>query len=233
MKIMNQPITAGLSRIARSSRLGLVATALGLLANPAPAQLAITVGNHFLRPNEANQVISLYVDNTSGSDVPVTGLNVFVQVADTGPASEGGIGSIDGPDITGLDIITDTIFGTVGNTGNDTLLWPSSGAAQQFARVDTETSGGAVNIGANTRTLLASVTVDTTGFSAVGTSWDFLLGTTLDGSTYYTGVPSSVQIFPTITEGALTIVPEPAAYSVGFGGLMLGMALFRRFNKKS
>src|SRR5438445_10211088 len=73
----------------------------------AVATPTIVVGNHVLLPNKGGQNVVIPV---TGGD-QVMGANVNVQVADGGLPNGG---TIVGPAITGLDLVTNTIF-----TGNN------------------------------------------------------------------------------------------------------------------
>src|SRR5262245_47437704 len=90
----------------------LVAAAALLLGRPhlVSAQIAVQVGDHNLLPNLPGQTIQIFV--TGGG--AIAGVSLNVQVADGYPDVPGS--ATDGPDITGIDLVTGTIF-AANNTG--------------------------------------------------------------------------------------------------------------------
>ncbi|HEX8520996.1 MAG TPA: hypothetical protein VF669_01985 [Tepidisphaeraceae bacterium] len=159
----------------------------------ASAALNIDVGTHALAPNLPGQLVQIFV---TGND-PVEALNFNAQVADGGPEL---MGVINGPDITGCDIITGTIFSTK-NTG---ALDP--GSFPQLAIRSTTTSSGTVPA----QGLLATLTIDTRGFSAG--KYDLKLKGTLNGDTDFALVDVNVI-------NGFIVIPEPALAGAGFMGL--------------
>jgi hypothetical protein len=164
---------------------------------PTAGQIFIDVGDHNLLPDRAGQEVSIFV--TGG--MPIAGLSLNVQIADGFPDVPGSL--IDGPDITGIDVETDTIFDS-NNTG---AVAPVGGSQLAF-RYITTASGTVPADG-----LLATFTFDTTGlFSGV---FDFqldnvfgLMGPGTGPTQFFDGV--GAEIAPSILDGTLTIVPEPA-----------------------
>jgi len=175
---------------------------------PLSAMPVIDAGSHTLLPNSPYQQIEFYA--TGGDDVQ--GLNFYVQIADGGPeAAAAGFATlpgIDGPEITGLDLITGTIF----QDDNAGQMVINSGYPQyRDANIATSIPAGqdgdpgtAVVVDG----LIATVTIDTTGFSS-GT-YPLVLADVLDGviSTDFTSVPT------TVTNGSITIGAFAAANSV-------------------
>src|SRR5215207_3688133 len=105
-----------------------------VLMLPAPAAfaaLSIDTGAHALLPNTPNQRFTLSV--TGGN--AVEGLNLYVQVADGGPAAGG---AVVGPAITDVDILAGTIF-----AGNNLGSF-DPGSTPQLASRFTLTSSGTV-----------------------------------------------------------------------------------------
>jgi hypothetical protein len=189
------------------------ATVGGLLvvcaaASPALAAVVVDVGDRSLLPNTPGQVFQIFVD---GGD-PVTGVQFNLQVADGGPegAQYGGPGLIDGPEIENVDIFTGTIFATnnVGELGGGSI-------APQLWESWTSTTSGTVPA----QGLLATVTIDTTGFFA-GT-WDLWMAPTLQGDS--TLLDSGIEVV--IENGSINVIPEPSAVAVwsllGIAGLFL------------
>ncbi len=170
-------------------RYALAFAAVALLAGPALAQPIIDVGTHTLQANTPDQIIRIYV---SGGDA-VEALNFSAQIADGGSAGGGGD---DGPVFTGLDLLGGTIFASnnLGQFGGS--LDP------QLAIASTITSSGTVHAD----DLLATLTIDTTGVWS-GT-YVLKLSDTLNGATDFGDVD------PTITNGMIQVVPEPAGLAL-------------------
>lgn len=165
--------------------------AISVFVNNAGAEPVVSVGNHELMPNMPNQFIDIMV---SGED-EVQGVTMRVQVGDGGAAP--GSGTLaSGPRITAIDLLSDTIF-SGNNTGQSNVLgW------DQIWVTSTTTSSDEVRASG----LLARVTLDTTGWDA-GT-FSLNIGNTKDGASDFAGVPMR------ISEGSITIVPEPAAWGL-------------------
>ena len=180
--------------------IGLLGPAVCSLATP-----AIDVGTHVLHPDTANQTIQLFITDAL-ADTQAQGLNLRVQIADGG--FEAG-GSILGPMINQVDILTGTIF-DANNTGQiDNLSLP-----QIFVQTTTTATG---TVGADG--LLATFNFDTTGIMS-GT-YAFMLADTLDGSTNLGGL--SVDI----TNGWIQVHnPEPTTLAILLAGS--AFAVWRR-----
>jgi hypothetical protein len=170
------------------------------------AQPTILVGDHSLQPEQAGQTIIL---NVSGGDF-VAGLNFNAQVADGG--SEAG-GTINGPKITGVDLLTGTPF--AGNNTGQT----EGGGVPQVAIYTVTTQNGTVSADGK----LATLTLDTTGI-APGV-YSLSLFETLNGPTsFLSGTGDTIDA--AITDGSITIVPEPTIMALG--GTMAICLLNRR-----
>jgi hypothetical protein len=200
---------------------GLAATALALSPG-AHGALLIDVGTFSVLPNTPGQVLDIYVLNTGPEPVSVAGLSLNVQVGDSGPADRGGLGLLPGPSVASVNILTDALFG-----GNNTGQVDGAGALQ-FANARTTTSSGAIDVEVGSPFLLGRVEVDTTGFFFPG-SWELRLGNTVNGSTRFFDELGNV-IIPTITDGIITAVPEPASAAVaaGLGALLYAAARARK-----
>ncbi len=170
----------------------------------------IVVGEHELLADTANQLIEIMV---SGGD-SVQGLNLRLQVADGGTHPDAG-GSIDGPKISNVDLVTGTIFDG-NNTGQNDLL-----SLPQVSVQSITTANGMVAADG----LLATVLIDTTGFTEG--EFDLWAGDTLDGPTDFAGIPAS------ITDGSIRIVPEPASFVGLLTGLGAICAALRRVRTES
>jgi hypothetical protein len=146
----------------------------------------ITVGHYNLLPNTPNQKIQIFV---STNNTFVQGTNVEVQIADGGTAAGG---TVVGPKITNVDVVNGTIF-----QSNNSGQHGGGSIVPQVYEAIVLTSSGAVKASG----LLATITVDTTGFN--GGTFPLLLGSTLNGSTDFTVIPAI------ITNGSITITPPP------------------------
>lgn len=173
----------------------------------------LTVGDVELIENRSNQVIEFFVTGT-GETAP--GLNFNIQVGDGGTA---GGGSIVGPAITGLDIISGTIFDG-NNTGQAGL---GAGTVPQVAGATTTTNSGTVEPDG----LLATVTFDTTGFGLGTGPFDLLLSDTLNGMTEFPFASDDLVV----TDGRILIVPvpEPAGLILFLSG---GACMFFRRRRR-
>ena len=149
------------------------------------------------------------VDNTAAELLATLGIQFNIQIGD---------GSVTAPLITGVDILTGTIFQnnnttpSGGQDGDNTWRWEigTTAATSPYPSVPTGYS------------TVATVTFDTTGFSS-GT-WDLSL-TTPQGSTAYIDTNTPVGPLPmTITDGTLTVLPVPEPINAAlpiFGGLVV------------
>lgn len=180
------------------------------------AQLVINVGNYNLLPNTPNQEIILTVQNPTLTDVDVEGLTFNLQI-DQGTGSGG-------PAITFADVRTGTVF------ANENPQTSGLGNSQLVNRGVTTVSG-TVPLPASSSTTLATVRVDTTGFFNSQT-WDFNVGDTVNGTTVYFRTVNGdlVNIVPNITDGTISVVPEPNATLVVAGvlGAFAGFMRWRR-----
>ena len=169
--------------------------ALCMTFQAAAGASTVNVGTNPIYANVSGQKVTL---NVSGGDL-VDALNFFVQIGDGGNPSLGYRGT--GPAITEVDILTGTIF-SGNNTGQTDLTAGLLPLPAQIALVGTDTISGSVTASG----LLATLTIDTTGYSA-GSSYDLKLKGTLNGD-------SSFGLDPmTITNGSIVLVavPEPSA----------------------
>jgi hypothetical protein len=194
------------------------------LTASAQAIPTVVVGNHVLQPNMAGQQIQLSVTGI----VPGT-VNGFVGAFQIGSGGTAYPGGVDGPSITGIDyaagpsiwVVPNTPAGFIPGTpfgdGNDT----------QFLTGDLVTTSGFVNV---TNGIFVTLTIDTTGF--FGGVWDFdMLGNQVDdaialwigNSAFLLDIPQS------ITDGTITIVPEPSSVVLGlFAVAGLGAVAIRK-----
>ncbi|MFO1497500.1 MAG: hypothetical protein U1G07_03725 [Verrucomicrobiota bacterium] len=182
----------------------LLATAVSL-----SAQLIIDLPEINLQPDQAHQTFEVYVQNPDASRSDINGIQFNIQTADGGP-QVGGVTLA--PKITDVDLTTGSLFQN--NNGY-------SGSGQQtggqiFVR-GTLTSSGTVTIPNGTPfKKIATVEIDTTGF--FGGVFSMTLDT-LNGPTRFTSTGGNV--FPTLIDGSITIVPEVNATGLVAGALIL------------
>jgi len=189
----------------------LAATSLSLRA-----QITIEVGTFQLLPDTPDQTVILNVAGVSGA----AALDFYVQIADGFPNVQGS--TIDGPNIASVDIIAGTLF----ESNNDGGQFGSGlGLQQQYRGVltitDTTVSGSDV---------LATLKIDTTGFT--DGKWALNLKDVHNGpTTFYT--PTFQPLPANITDGFISIVPEPTAFGLVFGVLGMGWAVCRRLGREA
>lgn len=139
-----------------------LALAFGLLLTCAgsgpPGQLraaTIDVGSHILLPNTAGQEVKIGVRG----DELVAGVNLYAQVGDGGPElSQYGLPpGLDGPAITNVDLLTDTIFGSAIRQDVQPSVPQVVVASIEFVEPNRSTRADG---------MLATLTIDTRGFFA-------------------------------------------------------------------
>ena len=178
---------------------------LGLLSDSEAFGQVINVGAHSLLPDTPGQTIEIRVSGGAA----VQGVDFNVQIADGFPTG----GTVDGPNITGVDIIGTALNPTIffGNANAPQVLRQDP---QMWSLFTTTQSGTVVANG-----LLGILTIDTTGWFTG--NWTLALGNTQEGPTDFTLVNA------TITDGSITVVPEPVS-SVAVATLLLAGAVFLR-----
>ncbi len=180
-------------------RAGICGVVLVLFAATAAwAAPVIEVGSHNLLPNTPNQPVPIYV---TGGD-QVGGVNFFAQLGNDVPLPYGT--AAPGPKLSGVDLVIGTIFdgNFMGLTNAYDSYYPAP--PQNLGWWLTVNSGDVSAAG-----LLATVFVDTTGFSS-GT-WPLVLQHDVwDNSTDFPVGPPTYKMDPTIHNGSITIVPEPS-----------------------
>jgi len=179
----------------------------------------IVVGTHELLPNTPGQTIPISV---SGGD-SIQGLDLMVGIGEVKTAASPA--PYNGPTITGIDVITGTIFAS-NNTGQGGNFFSG-----QYAYGGTTTSSGTVSADG----LIGTITVDTTGWNSGSGPWALTLyGTTYDPPEipYQTDLPPLSSV--AITNGWITLqeeVPEPASMFM-MAAMMAGgvpaMLVYRR-----
>ena len=169
----------------------------GLLISPTLllADATIVIGNNPLQPNTPNQPVQIYV-----SGVPaVAGLNLNAQIGDGW--------AIGTPVFSSVNLTSGTLFSS-NNSGPSDI-----GSIPGLAMYSILTNSGSISGGSG---LLATLYVDTTGLNS-GT-FALSLGDTLNGATTFLTETGEAPI--TITEGTLTVVPEPAGLAILATGLL-------------
>lgn len=173
-------------KIACAALAALLASGVARAANP-----AITVGNNILLPNRAGQTVQLFV--TGGQQVP--GLDLFAWVAGGGTAN----GGTAGPVISNVNLTSGTIF--AGHNGGQVNI--SALPTQAYSGYVTTDSGTVAASG-----LLATLTIDTTGFNG-GAIYPLRLNTSGPAGTTYTDFGADSQFNPipaTLTNGNLIVL---------------------------
>jgi hypothetical protein len=176
----------------------LVLLVLLALVQSAPAQAVnsgsavVTLGTYYLDENKPNQTIAIHVSGAA----QISGMNFNLQIGDGGPAA----GGTPGPVFTGLDLVDNTIF------QSDHADPLNLGSIPQALTWDIVTAADGDYVAADG--LLATVTIDTTGFSR-GMTFPISIGNIRNGATNFvydgvTGVPTA------LADGTIIIVPEPS-----------------------
>jgi MYXO-CTERM domain-containing protein len=197
-------------------KVGLSLAVLLCLAGVAQAATSIVVGNHILQPNQAGQVVQIFV---AGGD-QIQGMNLNAQIGADPENAVTPVFEFGGGAGASTIIGAGTIFAPNNVGMNDVTFYPA------LFQAGTATSTGTVAANG----LLATLVIDTTGFFS-GT-WALSLNNTLGGPTDWAGsifngneVPN-----PEIIDGSITIeIPEPTSIVMGMFGLAgLGAVAIRR-----
>jgi hypothetical protein len=189
---------------------GIFALAMSQTAN---AQLLVfQPGTISLQPNMANQQVEFEVRNDGGS-TDVYALELSIRVGD----------STSGPQITGVNLLTGTAFQN--NNNNGQFGDPSNQAWQQGWAVEAGSFSPLPHLSPGDN-LLATVTFDTTGLTS-GT-WDLIFD--FPGETRYVdGVGETIPM--QVSNGQLTVVPEPSEYAAMAALGCLAWAVYSRKTK--
>ncbi len=205
-----------------------------LMVGPAAAA-RISVGDIQLLPGQAAARVPIHV--TAEID-PVTGypetagfvlLNLMIGdllVIDDEPVLQGG----PGPKIVDVDLISDTIFGSVPHLSPLTSLpwpqlWEDGIMTDHAGPIDPQNPPEYPEY--EVTGLLATVLIDTTGVGP-GT-WDFVLDSTLSGITELRHSDTGAsRLSLSVTNGTITVVPEPSTVVMLVSLLTCTAVLFRR-----
>ncbi len=201
----------------------------GLMISPWLGQAAVLVpaDTYDLQPNTANQSITL--NFTTDAKGTLAGLEFNLQVGDGGPELSGAGGSVDGPTITRVELDTGTPFeGTSANVTQSIDL-------PQLQAVSVDLQLGGVTPGLGVQTLLATITLDTTGFHTVGQSWDLKLNSTLNGNSHFiadslSAGPVAISAADSLLQIVATPVPEITSAPI-LMAIAIGFATFSRTRK--
>jgi hypothetical protein len=140
-------------------------------------------------------------------------MNLYTLITDGFPAVPGS--TLNGPNITAINLTTGTIF-----SGNNTGGMFTSSDQYWISQISTNTGTVPAN------GLIATLTVDTTGFNIGSGPFSLKLSGTPDGDTDFAPIPV------TITNGQLTVIPEPSTWFLG-ASLVLAAIFARRFYRRS
>jgi hypothetical protein len=193
---------------------------LGSICCAVKAQIVIALPSPALQADTPGQTVSIYVEN-GGSSVQLLGLDLNLQIADGGPAAGG---TQAGPAISSVDLFSPGLLFSVNNNG-------PSGAGSivpQVYEIGTLASSGTTLTLPSGLSLLAQVSLDTTGFTDGGLHWDWTLAT-LNGSTQLIDAHAA-PIPITLADGSLTLIPapEPVDCTTLAVTSMLGFALVQK-----
>jgi len=163
-----------------------------LASNAFAVNPTIVVGNHLLLPNRAGQTFQISVSGGT----QVSGLDFNAEVANGGTAN----GGTPGPAISSANLLSGTIFAS-NNSGQQV---PSNLPPQVYSSF--VITNGATTVSASG--LLATVTIDTTGFN--GGIYSFKLAGfsngTVSGDSDFTVGPDNMTLVPVnITNGNLIV----------------------------
>jgi len=193
-----------------------LAAAMGIWTTHAAVILSGDVGNIPLLGNTAGQTVELRLLNTGSDPLQVDGLTFQLSLVNGGGAL--------GPSITAVDLLTGTPLAGAGTPS----IAPGGSTSPAFWDLRYVFFSGSGTIGANSDTLLATVTISTINFTSG--SW----GLSLDG-TFYNQVGTTMEFFPTFASGQINVtpVPEPVHLALPiFGGLAGLIGGVRRWSRR-
>jgi len=197
--------------------LGLSLAIVLCLTAVAQAIPTIVVGNHNLLPNQAGQSVPLLVSGIGANEV--NGITLSVMVNDGGIA----YGGTPGPIITGMDFDSGPTIWVPPSVPSGHNA-PATFFDNQLASANFLTVSGFVTVANG---LVATLIIDTTGFGP-GVYDLQLLGFALEENVGNTGFIGNITA-ESITNGTITIVPEPSSVVLGlFAVAGLGAVAIRK-----
>ncbi|MEX2114046.1 MAG: PEP-CTERM sorting domain-containing protein [Pirellulales bacterium] len=193
---------------------------LPLLCLPAlaRAEVIVTAGNHQLLPDTPSQTITILITATADE---------AAHLMDFTAGIAGGIGPA--PIITAMDINgAGTLFDTSLNTSMVFHFGPGfePPGLEVLQRVEFDEDALNVPIGVNQ--LLATLTIDTSGFTAGAWALN-LLHTNFD-DLFLASTAGEIPV--TLVPGSITIVPEPAALALACMALAAVVAVGARKRRR-
>lgn len=200
------------------------------VVNLAQVSIVVDSGANKLDPNQPGQVISILLQNTGPNPVEVLGGTFNFQIDD-------GLGGANAPLITAINLINNPF--TLSNAEQaDVSPFPSAPSELWTSLLTTKPAFPATPVAipvtpVGTYLTLAQVTIDTSTFNVPGQTWDFKVGGTVAGDSFFDIIdpddPSNVlQLEPEILNGTVSIVPEPALGYGAFGLAAVACVLWRR-----
>lgn len=165
--------------------------------------LTVILGTTSLQPNQPGQTVPFYIANEGDSDFLAQGATINFEVDD------GVVGVPAAPLITGLDLLSGTVWQSV---SLPVQTAPSGLGSEFVSRSILDFGGGFARLEASSYTLLAMVTFDTTGLDSG--SWSLRLDEFASSAakSKYVDYGTGLDVLPTVTNGELIIVPEPPAF---------------------
>lgn len=175
-----------------------------------------------LLPDTPGQQVGLYISNTDSSALLADAATLKFQLDD-------GVAGAGVPRITGIDAITGTPWASAGGFQVSQTAQDEYWDVRVFANF---LAGQHATLPGSGSTLLATLTVDTTGVS--GGSWSFrMAGLDVDAVDTKYEVSGGGTLFPTASVGAVNIavVPEPEAVACLTALGLAGMTTWRRLRR--
>lgn len=202
-----------------------LALVLGLAAT-ASAALTVTVGHYSVLPGTLT--VNIPVSLTGPDLISQTNINVSLVPSNALPGDLGG--NVPTPTITWLGAPSDVaqnfmsttthLFGDAGSDAYDVFVF------ENLATPSSPIGTGAGGAGAN---ILINLVVNLTGFeNLAGTTWKIVMGAdNANGSTDFANLSGGIAA--TVTDGSVTIVPEPSTIMLGlFAATGLGVVALRK-----
>jgi hypothetical protein len=203
-------------------RFVIFAAALSLAQFSASGQLLyLDMGAVELQPNQGGQVHDFYIQNLDSTPLGnIQGLNFYMQVGD---------GS-SGPRVESLSLYD-------GNSIFSSFSENQANQGSTYWKIFYGIDSTSLTLPALSSTLLARVTFDTTGIGSGSGPWTISPSVDFEGTQYNTEyVLSGGTMFREIdmvNAGTLTVVPEPSAYGIVAGVMLIGAGGIRQWQKRT